>query len=49
MLEKANDFIASMYAEGGLYDQIREEYDPINAEFLSDPDLGLDYITEPVR
>ncbi len=47
MLEKANNFIATMYEEGGLYDQIREEYDPIIAAFLSNDALGLEYIIQP--
>ncbi len=48
LLEKANEFIATMYEEGGLYDQIREEYDPIIAEFMQNDSLGLDFITVPV-
>lgn len=47
MLEKANEFIASMYEEGGLYDQIREEFDVIVSEFLQNPELGFDYIITP--
>ncbi len=49
LLDKANAFIASMYAEGGLYDQIEEEYDVIVGEFLQNPDLGLDYIVNPTE
>lgn len=49
MLEKANAFIASMYEDGGLYDQIRDEYDVIIAEFLENDELGLDYIVMPVE
>lgn len=45
LLEKANEFIKTMYVEGGLYDQIREEYDIIVGEFLQNDELGLDYIT----
>ncbi len=44
MLEKANEFIATMYEEGGLYDQIRDEFDIIVGEALQNPELGLDYI-----
>ncbi len=47
MLESANKFIASMYDDGGFYDQIREEYDPIVAEFMGDDTYGLDYIIYP--
>ncbi len=44
MLEKANEFIATMYEEGGLFDEISPEWDGIIAEFLSNDELGLDYI-----
>lgn len=47
MLEKANEFIDTMYAPDGLYDQIREEYDQIIGDFLQNPSLGLDYIVNP--
>ncbi|ONI47759.1 hypothetical protein AN643_04010 [Candidatus Epulonipiscioides saccharophilum] len=49
MLEKANKFIESMYAEGGLYEQMAEKYDPIIAEFLHNDELGLDFIVEPIK
>lgn len=49
LLEKSNEFIATMYEDGGLYDQIRDEYDVIVAEFLQNNNLGLDYITMPVE
>ncbi|OON94882.1 MAG: hypothetical protein ATN31_02315 [Candidatus Epulonipiscioides saccharophilum] len=49
MLAKANEFIESMYAEGGLYEQMAEKYDPIIAEFLQNDEVGLDFITEPVK
>ncbi|ONI47121.1 hypothetical protein AN644_01515 [Candidatus Epulonipiscium fishelsonii] len=49
MLDKANEFIASMYEDGGLYDQMAEEYDPIIAEFLHNDDLGLSYIVNPTN
>ncbi|ONI39684.1 hypothetical protein AN640_01710, partial [Candidatus Epulonipiscium fishelsonii] len=49
MLEKANEFIASMYEDGGLYNQMAEKYDPIIAEFLHNDDLGLDYIVTPAN
>ncbi|MFI3326477.1 MAG: transporter substrate-binding domain-containing protein [Clostridia bacterium] len=44
LLESANTFIETMYEDGGLYDQMAEEWDPIIAEFLQNDDLGLDYI-----
>ncbi len=47
LLDKANEFVASMYEDGGFYDTIREEYDPIVGDFLQNPDLGLDYIIHP--
>lgn len=49
LLEKSNQFIDTMYEEGGLYDTIRDEYDPIVAEFLQNDNLGLDYITQPIK
>ncbi len=50
LLQKSNDFIATMYEDGGLYDQLRETFDPIVAEFLENDELGLDYIiNEPGR
>ncbi len=47
LLDKANDFIATMYEDGGFYDQIAPEYDIIVGEFLQSPALGLDYIVYP--
>ncbi len=44
LLESSNKFIETMYEDGGLYDQIAEEWDPIIAEFLQNDELGLDYI-----
>ncbi len=46
LLASSNEFIASMYAEGGFYDQIREEYDAVIAEFLQNDEYGLDYIIQ---
>ncbi len=46
LLEKSNEFVASMYEEGGLFDQIREEWDAIMGDFLQNDELGLDYIVE---
>ncbi len=46
MLEKSNEFIATMYEEGGLFDQIREEYDAVISEFLQNEEYGLDYIVQ---
>lgn len=48
LLAQANEFIATMYEEGGLYEQMSEEWDPIIAEFLQNDQLGLDYIVQPV-
>ncbi len=47
LIELSNEFIASMYADGGLYDQMAEEWNPIVAEFLQNEELGLDYIVTP--
>lgn len=49
LLEKANEFIATLYEKGGLYEQIKEEYDEIIGEFLQNKELGLDYIVNPVE
>lgn len=48
LLEKANEFIETMYEDGGFYDLIRDEFDPIVGEFLQNDELGLDYITNPI-
>lgn len=47
LLEKANDFIAYMYEDGSVYDQLAEKWDPIVGEFLQNDALGLDYIVMP--
>ncbi len=44
LLEKSNAFIATMYEEGGLFDQIREEFDEIISDYLQSEEVGLDYI-----
>ncbi len=44
MLTKSNEFIKTMYEEGGLYDQIRDEFNVIIGDFLQNDELGLDYI-----
>ena len=49
LLTKANEFIASMYEDGGFYDQVRAKYDVIVSEFLQSDELGLDYITMPAN
>lgn len=46
LLQKANDFIYSLYEEDGLYNEIRDEYDPIIKEYLKNENLGLDYIVQ---
>lgn len=47
LLAKANDFIASMYEDGGFYDQAGTKYDQAIGEYLKDDSLGLDYIIYP--
>lgn len=47
LLDLANEFIASLYEEGGLYEEMSAEWDPIIADFLNNDDLGLDYIVQP--
>lgn len=49
LMELANEFIASMYEEGGLYEEIAVDFDPIIAEFLQNDQLGLDYIVIPTE
>ncbi len=44
LLASSNEFIKTMYQDGGLYDQMEEEWDPIIADFLQNDELGLDYI-----
>ncbi len=44
LIEKSNEFIKTMYESGGLYDQIRPEFDKIVADFLQNDELGLDYV-----
>ena len=48
LLEKANEFIETLYEDGGLYDQLETKYDESIGEFLKDEKLGLQYIvTKP--
>lgn len=49
LMEKANEFIASMYEEDGFYQELAEEFDPIIAEFFQNDALGLDYIVIPAE
>lgn len=44
LLEKANEFIPTLYEDGGLYEQIGTSLDTQIGEFLQDSSLGLDYI-----
>lgn len=44
LLNQANEFIATLYEEGGLYEQLAEKYDDAVGEFLKDESLGLSYI-----
>lgn len=47
LLEKANTFIASMYADDGFYKKAGTKYDKAIGEFMKDDSLGLDYIIYP--
>lgn len=47
LLEKANEFIASMYAEGGFYEKAGTKYDQAIGEYMKDDSLGLSYIIYP--
>lgn len=47
LLDKANEFIAYMYEDGGVYDQMTEKWDPIIGEFLQNDELGLNFIVMP--
>ncbi|SHH98311.1 transporter substrate-binding domain-containing protein [Clostridium grantii] len=44
LLEKANEFIATLYEKGGLYEQLASKYNDEVGEFLKDKSLGLEYI-----
>lgn len=44
LLEKANEFIPTLYETGGLYEQIGTSMDTQIGEFLQDNSLGLEYI-----
>ncbi|WP_461206614.1 ABC transporter substrate-binding protein [Clostridium sp. DL1XJH146] len=44
LLEKANEFIATLYEDGGLYEELADKYDDEVGEFLKDESLGLEYI-----
>lgn len=44
LLEKANEFIPTLYETGGLYEQIGTSMDTQIGEFLQDSSLGLEYI-----
>ncbi len=48
LLEQANAFIASMYEDGGFYEQAGTKYDEGIGEFMQNPELGLDYIIYPL-
>lgn len=47
MLEKANNFIPTLYEEDGLYAEIGTSMDGNIGEFLQDDSLGLSYIVTP--
>lgn len=44
LLEKANEFIDSMYDEDGFYEKAGTKYDEKIGEFMQNDALGLDYI-----
>lgn len=44
LLEQANEFIATLYEEDGLYAELETKYDSAVGEFLKDESLGLKYI-----
>ncbi len=46
LLDKANEFIATLYEEGGAYEQLESKYDDAIGEFLKDENLGLRYIVQ---
>ncbi len=46
LVDKANEFIKTLYEEDGLYNQIKEEYDLIISDYLKNESLGLDYIVQ---
>ena len=46
LLDQANAFIETLYEENGLYDQLKDKYDPIIQEYLKNDNLGLDYIVQ---
>lgn len=47
LIELANEFIATMYLEGGLYDQISADFDEIIANEFQNETLDLNYIVRP--
>ncbi len=44
LLEQANTFIASLYEDGGLYEQLADKYDAAVGEVFFNNSFGLDYI-----
>lgn len=49
LLEKANEFIKTMYETNGFYEKAGTKYDDVIGEFLKDDILGLDYIIYPPK
>ncbi len=47
LIDLSNEFIDWMYTEEGLYTQAGDKYDQQIGEFLSNPELGLDFIIYP--
>ncbi len=49
LLKLANEFIDTMYAEGGFYELAGTKYDEKIGEFLQNDELGLDFIIFPAE
>jgi polar amino acid transport system substrate-binding protein len=49
LLEKANEFIKTIYEDGGFYKQAGDKYDKAIGEYLKDDSLGLEYMIYPPK
>lgn len=49
LLKKVNEFIKSMYEDGGLYKNANGKYDERIGNYLKDSSLGLDYMIYPPK
>ncbi len=47
LLNLANEFVDSMYEEGGFYIEAGDKYDEAIGEYLNDPSMGLDFMIYP--